>query len=212
MENKKWNSKLTSLLHSLDIDTGSTIDEYTVNGKTPEQVKSSITSIYEKYIIDGLKSDKSNSNNSEDEYDELDETSDLSSTLDNFFNELKDESKKSNGDVLIDAVLIWFQELLIINAGQFKIIKNKSGNLNIVFETDQIMDNKKVISITDELTELINKIDNKSIIYNKLEDTKPRTVSPKSTSPKKQPVQKNGTTKRTAQGQPKKDPKNKNTK
>lgn len=211
MENKKWNSKLTSLLHSLDIDSGSDIDEYTKNGKSPEDIKSKITSIYEKYIIDGLKSSKENHESINDDYDGIDDESDISSTLENFFNELKDDSKKSTSDALLDAVLIWFQELLIINAGQFKIIKNSSGNINIVFETDNIVDNKKIVSITDELTELINKIDNKTIIYNKLENTKPQPRKPKSTTPKKQAVQKNGTTKRT-QGQSKKTTKNKNTK
>lgn len=224
MQNKNWNSKLKSLLHSLDISIGSNVDEVKKFGIGSVDLKTKLNLIKLKY----KKNDDSEEKINQDEmgeFSEFDENDpEFKDMLNQFFDEISKSTEKLAHDPLTDAVLIWFQELLIINNGQFKIVKNNDGSVNIIFGTDEIIENKKIISITEELTEVINGIDKKSIIYKELSDKeivqeKPKkqpvkkaiskTLSKKST-PKK-PTIKNGTrTKR--QTEVKKTTKNKNTK
>lgn len=222
MQNKKWESKMKSLLHSLDIDSGSDIDE-------KKKFASSITDFNKK--IKKISSDYKKKEKSQDETtDEF--TSDFNSfdkndpefeeMLNKFFDEIG-SGDNHNGlnfekDPLIDAVLMWFNELLIINAGLFKIVKNDDGSISVEFATDEFVENNKRISLTDELTHELAKIDKKSIVSDTREkkqtaskkDVKKGPVAKKTTT--KKVVPKNGTGTRKTTETAKKTTKNKNSK
>jgi hypothetical protein len=134
--------------------------------------------------------------------------------LDKFFKEISNDTPNNPKDPLIDAVLMWFHELLIINAGLFKIVKNEDGSISIQFGTDEIMENNKKISLTDELTHEISKIDKKSILKNTRSDKPQQSIKKPATkkTATKKPVAKNATRTRKTTETPKKATKNKNTK
>ena len=224
MQNKNWNSKLKSLLHSLDISIGSDVDEVTKFGIGSVDLKTKLNLIKLKYKKNDASEEKINQDDVS-EFSEFDENDpEFKDMLNQFFDEISKSTEKLVNDPLTDAVLIWFQELLIINNGQFKIVKNNDGSVNIIFGTDEIIENKKIISITEELTEVINGIDKKSIIYKEIPDKemvqekpKKQTVkkavskTPSKKSTLKKPTIKNGTRPK-RQTEVKKTTKNKNTK
>lgn len=218
MHNKKWESKMKSLLHSLDIDSGFDIDEVKKFASSTADFNKKIKKISSDYRkkekpqdenIDDISSDFSSFDKSDPEFEEM---------LNKFFKEIgsgeNQEDLNFEKDPLIDAVLMWFNELLIINAGLFKIVKNDDGGISIEFATDEIIANNKKISLTDELTHEIKKIDKKSIIS----DTRQRKTTPVKKTPTakktttKKAVQKNGTTARKTTQTAKKTTKNKNSK
>lgn len=213
MQNKKWESKVKSLLHSLDIDSGSNIDEIKKFADSKFELNKKLKNIFSSYTKD----EKKNDFNSDEMFDEFDTTDpEFEDMLGKFFAEMNKQEDKFNLDPLTEAVLMWFQELLIINKGQFKIVKDEDGTINILFNSDVIIENGKRISITDELTEEMNKLDKKSLV--KKEIPKKTVTKPAS---KKATVAKKTTTKRTISKndtgtgkttQTKKTTKNKNTK
>lgn len=189
MANKKWETKMNSLLHSLDISHGSDIDEHVKFGDTDKARSKKIQTIAEKYIISILKEKQDTETYDGSDLDDLSENEALPEFLNTFFDELEHGDNKEDIDPLIDAVITWFQELLMINSGQFKIVKNESGSLHIVFNTDEITDPDKKISksVTDKLTRAIEKIDTNSVQFEKPKPKKPPIQ-------KKQAVKKNGRT------------------
>lgn len=223
MQNKSWNEKLKSLLHSLDVDTNSRIDEISKFGKTPSDVRSKIKSIHAKYKKDpGIKNEKPD--DLFDEYSEFDESDpEFSRMLKRFFDEMH------TGDPMTDAVLMWFQELVILNEGKFKIIKNDDNSISIIFNTDEYTEDGKKISITSELLNTVDKINNNEITYKKLDPEKKPSPAKKITNRatiRKKPVAKKAVVKKATEKKPleqknekrtkrqpetKKNPKNKDT-
>lgn len=221
MHNKKWESKMKSLLHSLDIDSGFDIDEIKKFATSTTDFNKKIKKISSDY----RKKEKNQNENQEGTFDEF--SSDFSTfdkndpefeeMLDRFFKEIgsggDQDGLNFQKDPLIDAVLMWFNELLIINAGLFKIVKNENGSISIEFATDEIVENNKKISLTDELTHEIKKIDKKSIITDTRETKQqPAKKTPVKKTPAKKVVAKNGTTARKTTKTAKKTTKNKNSK
>lgn len=196
MVNKKWENKMKSLLHSLDINSGSDIDEVQKFAKSKTEFNKKIKKISADYKNNSTESNSNTSNNL-DKTEEL--PSDIQNMLQSFFNELEspdsehldqewdEDSDLNPKDPLLDTVMIWFYDLLMINNGRFKIVKNEDGSINIFFETDEIVKNKVKISVTDILTSEMNKLDKKSI--SKTKDKK--------LPPHQKPVEKKSTPKNT---------------
>lgn len=205
MVNKKWETKMNSLLHSLDISHGSEIDEHLKFGDTDKARSKKLQTIADRYIISVLKENQDNEAYEQNELDGISENTALPEFLNTFFDELDQDNPTNDIDPLLDAVITWFQELLMINSGQFKIVKNESGSLHIVFNTDEIVDKNVTKSVTDKLTKAIEKIDTGSVQFE-------RSKKQKAPIQKKQVVKKNGRT-NTTTGKQKttKPPKNKNT-
>jgi hypothetical protein len=215
MQNKKWESKMKSLLHSLDIDSGSSIDEIKQFAPSTSDFNKKIKKIasdYKKHKIDDSPEAKKDFNEELNTFDKDDP--EFEEMLDKFFKEISNDTPNNPKDPLIDAVLMWFHELLIINAGLFKIVKNEDGSISIEFGTDEIMENNKKISLTDELTHEISKIDKKSILKNTRSDKPQQSIKKPATkkTATKKPVAKNATRTRKTTETPKKATKNKNTK
>ncbi len=175
MSNRKWENKIITLLHSLNIKTGYDIDETDRFASSIEELENKISDVYMKYIEDNIEDSKEDLNY----YDNFDvgepdddvNPSEITDLLSQFFKDLHEQEEKRsntfNGSPLEDAVLNWIFQLLLLNNGEFKIIKAENGAITIEFKTDEIIENKKIISLTDEFTAEIYKINKNSIVYNK---------------------------------------------
>lgn len=187
MNKKQWDTKLGSLLRSLDIDNKpAEIDEIEKFGKTKDDVEEKIFEIVASYIKSVIDTNLSEGTDfSEEEFnDEFDESgafpTDPNILLNAFFNELsknseKEQDPKSDNLKQWELIFNWFEELLFINKGQFRIMKNESDELVIIFSTDEIKSKGKVVSITDELLASFKDL---NIYYKNVSRTK--------SSPKKQ--------------------------
>lgn len=154
MNNKQWNTKLNSLLHSLDIKTAGNIDEIKRFGKNQDEVDEKLLNIMSSYIEEMHDELVDKLNPSEmDEFEASQEEKDL---LNSFFSEISktfsDEAmKKSDALKQWDSLFTWFEELLFINEGQFRLMYNENNELMIIFKSDKIKNKGKTVSITDEL-------------------------------------------------------------
>lgn len=204
MDKKQWDTKLGSLLHSLGIKRNSRVDEIKRFGKNSEEVEEKLTNIMVSYIKDLHDEIIKDMSSLDSEFDELGEegsenNSDTNALLNMFFNELSKglpEGMKDTPESLKewDMVFAWFEELLFLNGGKFRISKNELNELVITFSSDELQDkNGKKTSITDEFINSF-KSSNGNIYYKsdsvnksqikKKEPTK-KTSKPKTTSQKK---------------------------
>lgn len=204
MDKKQWDTKLGSLLHSLGIKRNSRVDEIKRFGKTSEEVEDKLTNIMVSYIKDlhdEIVNDMSSFNSNGDDLDEEgnQNNSDTSALLNMFFNELSKglpEGMKDTPENLKqwDLVFAWFEELLFLNGGKFRISKNEKNELVITFSNDELKDkNGKKTSITDEFINSFNssngniyyKFDSGNSEQPKKKESIKKTSKPKTTSQKK---------------------------
>jgi hypothetical protein len=203
MNNKQWNTKLGSLLHSLGINRNSKVDEIKKFGKTNEEVDDKLTNIMVLYIkdlhdevINDLSSIDSEFDNNDSEYGEFE--SDPNEILNRFFSELSKglpEGMKDKSENLKqwDLVFNWFEELLVLNEGKFRILKNEKNELVITFSSDETKGkNGKTISITDEFINSFNG-SNGNIYYKTSSEENKKTTRKTTTKPRTSSQKKNGT-------------------
>jgi hypothetical protein len=202
MDKKQWDTKLGSLLHSLGINRNSRVDEIKKFGKTSEEIDDKLTNIMVSYIKD-LHDEIINNMSSEDSgFTELDSeegefNSDPNALLNTFFNELSKglpEGMKDKAENLKqwDLVFGWFEELLFLNDGKFRIVKNEKNELVITFTNDEVKDkNGKKISITDEFINSFNSSNGN--IYYKIDSDKKEQPIKNTNKSKPTPQKKNGT-------------------
>lgn len=195
--NKKWESRMFNLLHSLNIQTGKNINEVDRFASSSEELDeklSDISSKYDKSVVDDFNyfNDKEfDLDDNHDDYTGDVDPNDIPDILSKFFSELKEDGHKSKFNSinpLEDAVLNWIYQLLLLNDGKFKIQKLTNGSVVLEFESDEIIENDKIVSLTDEFASEIYKINKKSVIY-----TKSNKQPSKSNKSSQNKTEKNGT-------------------